>query len=91
VIEVDNKRDICNMAFPIAHNETIKPYQVREEKDIKKTIQGAYGGLKEVMVYVHVPFCQTKCQFCEVSASSLSPFSIEWNVLVEHINFYLFL
>ena len=57
------------MAFPIAHNETIRPYRVkrvRDQMDIKKAIHGAYGGLEDVMVYVHVPFCSQKCQFCEV-------------------------
>jgi len=59
---------ICNTAFPIAHNETIKPYRVkrlRDQEDIKKTLSGAYGDLDEMMLYVHLPFCNTRCQFCE--------------------------
>eukprot|EP01113_Clastostelium_recurvatum_P024630 TRINITY_DN293_c0_g2_i1.p1 TRINITY_DN293_c0_g2~~TRINITY_DN293_c0_g2_i1.p1 ORF type:complete len:540 (+),score=150.97 TRINITY_DN293_c0_g2_i1:174-1793(+) len=59
---------ICNTAWPIAHNTTIKPYRVpryREQKEIKETLQGAYGSLTDMMLYAHVPFCQTRCQFCE--------------------------
>eukprot|EP01111_Echinosteliopsis_oligospora_P003986 TRINITY_DN1627_c0_g1_i1.p1 TRINITY_DN1627_c0_g1~~TRINITY_DN1627_c0_g1_i1.p1 ORF type:complete len:548 (-),score=126.69 TRINITY_DN1627_c0_g1_i1:161-1804(-) len=59
---------ICNTAFPIAHNETIRPYRVkrtRDQADIKSTLSGAYGNLDKMMLYVHIPFCNTRCQFCE--------------------------
>jgi oxygen-independent coproporphyrinogen-3 oxidase len=59
---------ICNTAFPIAHNTTIRPYRVkrlRDQHDIQATYYGAYGSLPEMMLYTHVPFCQTRCQFCE--------------------------
>lgn len=32
---------------------------------IKRTLVNAYGGLDEMMLYVHVPFCAQRCQFCE--------------------------
>ena len=59
---------ICNTAFPIAHNTTIRPYRIkrlRDQQDIRSTYFGAYGSLSEMMLYAHVPFCQTRCQFCE--------------------------
>ncbi|CAF3518439.1 unnamed protein product, partial [Rotaria sp. Silwood2] len=59
---------ICNTAFPIAHNTTIRPYRVkrlRDQQDIRSAYYGAYGSLSEIMLYAHIPFCQTRCQFCE--------------------------
>lgn len=58
----------ANTAYPIAHGTTVKPYRVRrtrDQKEIRETLIGAYGGLKEMMLYVHVPFCAQRCQFCE--------------------------
>eukprot|EP01103_Thecamoeba_quadrilineata_P005654 TRINITY_DN15423_c0_g1_i1.p1 TRINITY_DN15423_c0_g1~~TRINITY_DN15423_c0_g1_i1.p1 ORF type:complete len:538 (-),score=98.45 TRINITY_DN15423_c0_g1_i1:71-1684(-) len=59
---------ICNTAFPIGHNETIRPYRVRrvrDQKELHEALRGSFGGHKEMMLYVHVPFCHTRCQFCE--------------------------
>lgn len=33
--------------------------------DIQQALLGAYGHLQEMMLYVHVPFCAQRCQFCE--------------------------
>jgi len=58
----------CNTAYPISHATTIKQYRVprlRDQEAIKRTLEGAYGIHKDIMLYVHVPFCQTRCQFCE--------------------------
>lgn len=58
---------ICNTAFPLNHNVTIKPYRVmrtRDERFIKPVYEGAFD-VKEMMLYAHVPFCQTRCMFCE--------------------------
>lgn len=58
----------ANTAYPIAHEKTTKPYRVARERSqvkIQDTLVGAYGSLKEMMLYVHVPFCAQRCQFCE--------------------------
>jgi hypothetical protein len=49
-----------NTAYPIGHLKTLMPYRVkrvRDQEDIQRTLVGAYGGLREMMLYVHVPFC----------------------------------
>ncbi len=32
---------------------------------VREALRGAYGGLSELGLYLHVPFCETRCQFCE--------------------------
>jgi len=59
---------LCNTAFPIAHQKTTRPYRVkrlRDQQALKETLYGAFGHLKEMGLYAHVPFCQNICQFCE--------------------------
>ncbi len=59
---------IANTAYPIGHNETLRPYRVprtRDQAQLRETLCAAYGGLEEMMLYVHVPFCAQRCQFCE--------------------------
>lgn len=59
---------LANTAYPIGHVHTLKPYRVtrtRSQKEIARVVRGAYGGLEELMLYAHVPFCPVRCQFCE--------------------------
>jgi oxygen-independent coproporphyrinogen III oxidase len=58
----------ANTAYPIAHGTTIKPYRVprlKDQEEIRRVLTSAYGDLSEMMLYVHVPFCAQRCQFCE--------------------------
>eukprot|EP00471_Norrisiella_sphaerica_P013025 CAMPEP_0184495846 /NCGR_PEP_ID=MMETSP0113_2-20130426/32489_1 /TAXON_ID=91329 /ORGANISM="Norrisiella sphaerica, Strain BC52" /LENGTH=478 /DNA_ID=CAMNT_0026882221 /DNA_START=63 /DNA_END=1499 /DNA_ORIENTATION=- len=44
------------------------PYRVPRtpsQKEMRSVLDLAYGDLGEMMLYVHVPFCAQRCQFCE--------------------------
>jgi len=58
----------ANTAYPIAHSKTLSPYRMKRTPDqrfVRETLLNAYGDLDEMMLYVHIPFCAQRCQFCE--------------------------
>ena len=55
---------IANTAYPINHNWTMKPYRVRRE-DYEAVTAQAWAGIDEMGLYIHIPFCQARCNFCE--------------------------
>lgn len=55
---------ISNTAYPIAHRETFWPYRVEREHHAQ-TVKDAFAGLDEICLYSHIPFCETRCYFCE--------------------------
>ena len=56
--------DIANTAYPIAHNRTWGPYRVPRIQHTK-IIQRAYTGVTELGLYIHIPFCEHRCLYCE--------------------------
>lgn len=57
---------IANTAYPINHNETLKPYKVPDEK-LQDHISQVWQDVDDLLLYAHVPFCSKICSFCELS------------------------
>ncbi len=55
---------IANTAYPINHNWTMKPYRVRRH-DFEAITAEAWKDITELGLYIHIPFCQARCNFCE--------------------------
>ncbi|MEM7348682.1 MAG: radical SAM protein [Chloroflexota bacterium] len=55
---------IANTAYPINHNWTMKDYRVRRA-DYDAITHDAWQDIDEMGLYVHIPFCQARCNFCE--------------------------
>ncbi len=60
----ERNHHISNTAYPIAHSTTWKPYRIAPPQ-IKNHVQLAFEGLDAINLYSHIPFCETRCYFCE--------------------------
>lgn len=53
---------IANTAYPIAHRKTIWKYRQPEGRHAD-LLQKSFDA--EMCLYVHIPFCEKRCKFCE--------------------------
>lgn len=54
----------CNTAYPLRPN-SLAQYELHNSDDIYKTVKENIEAQKELCLYVHIPFCQARCKFCE--------------------------
>jgi oxygen-independent coproporphyrinogen-3 oxidase len=60
---------ISNTAYPIAHESTWAPYRkTRDAHDA--AVADAFKDVSDLCLYVHIPFCEVRCSFCEYTVVS---------------------
>ncbi len=59
---------VSNTAYPLAHDVTWGPYRVRRDRHAD-VVRAAWAGVHDLSLYIHVPFCETRCSFCEYTVT----------------------
>lgn len=54
----------CNTAYPLRPN-SLAQYEVHNDEDIYNVVKSNIEQQEELCLYVHIPFCQARCKFCE--------------------------
>lgn len=55
---------VANTAYPIQHALTMRPYRLAGDA-VHASVISAWEGVDKLGLYVHVPFCESRCSFCE--------------------------
>lgn len=54
----------CNTAYPLRPN-SLAQYEVHDLNEMYGVVKDNIEKQKELCLYVHIPFCQSRCKFCE--------------------------
>ena len=54
----------CNTAYPLRPS-SLKQYELHDSAEIHALVKKNIEAQEEMCLYVHVPFCQARCKFCE--------------------------
>ncbi len=55
---------LANTAYPLHHATTMRPYRLLGPAGEEMAV-AAWNGVQNLGLYVHVPFCQARCRYCE--------------------------
>lgn len=81
---------ITNTAYPLKPTSFMR-YKIKDQKEIRKLLEEDISKLEELSLYVHVPFCQSRCRFCEYAVVSGNDFEKKEeyvNALLKEIDMY---
>lgn len=65
---------ITNTAYPLRPTSLLR-YKIKDKDEIRKLLKEDIAKLAELSLYVHVPFCQSRCKFCEYAVVSGDDFN----------------
>lgn len=54
----------CNTAYPLRPN-SLAEYEIHDPQEVFQVVKRNIDSQKELCLYVHVPFCQSRCKLCE--------------------------
>jgi len=81
---------IANTAYPIHHSTTMRPYRVPRDR-VASTLCRAWADVGTLGLYVHVPFCQARCKYCEytvVKAEENAAQDVYFDALMREFELY---
>ncbi|NDV67036.1 coproporphyrinogen-III oxidase family protein [Bacteroides sp. 224] len=55
---------IANTAYPLTPT-SVREYAIKGEEAVNAFLAQEYKQINELCLYVHIPFCKTRCKFCE--------------------------
>jgi len=55
---------IANTAYPIGHLTTMRPYRLPNQQ-VQSLAAQAWREVDRLGLYVHIPFCESRCKYCE--------------------------
>lgn len=81
---------ITNTAYPLRPTSLLR-YKLKDKNQIKNLLKEDIAKMDELALYIHVPFCQSRCKFCEYAVVSGDDFNKKEeyvNALLKEIDMY---
>lgn len=66
----------ANTAYPLTPASFME-YKVREKQAVDELLKRDWEKIREYCLYIHIPFCQTRCKFCEYTVLDQSTPELE--------------